>query len=420
MCVRCTNDVSVFCARSMLRSRNLSLSLCNEKQWKRNRHLSSCLFWDISEPHWLDQSTQQISKTFPKWSNWTMHPFTVVCSPLKLWRLVSHLILPKSCMMWSIKQNACLNKKSFWSSRRCCSCLTSPELGLGLNQMLKKVEFMSICCNRFFLTACLHCLLLQIDMFKFSFCGDVEQFFATEPSIVPLSFSFLQACSKSVLSKIDHFTPTIDFMCIMIFIWTMNLEGSVAMLLEIKLDMVFLKEQLGALLLVEWIRANLGHVHHMRRTWKENLNMGRFGHFFLPVASFHACPAQPQRSHATLVLALGTSLVLVEWIRTNLGCGHHIEGIRKEDLKTGCFRTFPTCFSFCQVETSIHFATCLFLWQLSWKMSPNVSFCPSVGLLECPWKSQMSKTAVITVDWIAKSDCWNESEAQTTLLLSTG
>jgi len=45
----------------------------------------------------------------------------------------------------------------------------------------------------------------------------------------------------------------------------MNLEGSVAMLLEIKLDMVFLKELLGALLLVEWIRANLGCVHHMRR-----------------------------------------------------------------------------------------------------------------------------------------------------------
>ena len=235
-----------------------------------------------------------------------------------------------------------------------------------------------VCCNWFFFAAWLHCLLLQIHMFKFSFCGDVEHFFAAEPSIVPLSFSFLQACSKSVLSKIDHFTPTIDFMCIMIFFWTMNLEGTVAMLLEIKLDMVFLKELLGALLLVEWIRANLGCVHHMRRIWKENLNMGRFGHFFLPAASFHACPAQPQRSLATLVLALGTSLVLVEWIRTNLGCGHHIEGIRKEDIKTGCFQTFPTCFSFCQVETSIHFATCLFLWQLSWKMSPNVSFCPSV------------------------------------------
>jgi len=56
--------------------------------------------------------------------------------------------------------------------------------------------------------------------------------------------------------------------------------------------------------------------------------------FFLLVASFHASPVPQRWRQAPLMLALGTSLVLVEWKEANSGCGHHIGRVRKEDLKT--------------------------------------------------------------------------------------
>jgi len=41
------------------------------------------------------------------------------------------------------------------------------------------------------------------------------------------------------------------------------------------------------------------------------------------------------------MLTLGTSLVLVVWNEANSGCGHHIGGVRKEDLETGQSGIFP-------------------------------------------------------------------------------
>jgi len=52
------------------------------------------------------------------------------------------------------------------------------------------------------------------------------------------------------------------------------------------------------------------------------------------------------------MLALGTSLVLVEWRKANLGCGHHIRRIQKEDLKLGRFGIFPLVASFLCVPSA--------------------------------------------------------------------
>ena len=42
------------------------------------------------------------------------------------------------------------------------------------------------------------------------------------------------------------------------------------------------------------------------------------------------------------MLALGTSSAFVEWIIANLGCVHHIGRTRKEDINMGRFRTFSS------------------------------------------------------------------------------
>ena len=66
------------------------------------------------------------------------------------------------------------------------------------------------------------------------------------------------------------------------------------------------------------IRANSRCGHHTGRIQKEDLNVGLFG-IFPPrsCCSFHACPTPRQSRQAPLMLALGTSLVLVDWIRAN-------------------------------------------------------------------------------------------------------
>jgi len=80
--------------------------------------------------------------------------------------------------------------------------------------------------------------------------------------------------------------------------------------------------------------------------------------FFLTVSRFHACAAGQRWRQAPLMLALGTSLVLVEWKEANSGCGRHIGRVPKEDLKTGHSRIFsPRCQISCMpsrtaVETS--------------------------------------------------------------------
>ena len=88
----------------------------------------------------------------------------------------------------------------------------------------------------------------------------------------------------------------------------------------------------------EGTRANSGCGHDIGRIRKQDLNTGQI---FPPVAGLCARPVPRQRSPAPPMFAQGTSLVLVECIRANSGCGHHIRRIRKEDLKLGRFGIFP-------------------------------------------------------------------------------